>query len=174
MKSSMVSMVSTRPQAEGYLPSPSLVSAWTQTNSNRRGAHRERRRRRADRVRVGRAGQTVARRRGVTRCLARKGGSKPGLPPGGVPRRRRRVEDGRRQGGLAARAATHGLCGRPRAGESARLPRPARVAGAERRLGRRRGAREAGRTRGASARAMPSRCFSPPLRRRPRSPTTVS
>ena len=70
-------MVSTRPQAEGYLPSPSLVSAWTQTNSNRRGAHRERRRRRADRVRVGRAGQTVARRRGVTRCLARKGGSKP-------------------------------------------------------------------------------------------------
>ena len=24
-------MVSTRPQAEGYLPSPSLVSAWTQT-----------------------------------------------------------------------------------------------------------------------------------------------
>ena len=171
MKSSMVSMVSTRPQAEGYLPSPSLVSAWTQTNSNRRGAHRERRRRRADRVRVGRAGQAVARRRGAARRLARKGGPKPGLPPGGVPRR---VEDGRRQGRLAPRAATHGLCGRPRAGESARLPRPARVAGAERRLGRRRGAREAGRTRGASARAMPSRCFSPPLRRRPRSPTTVS
>ena len=69
-----------------------------------------------------------------------------GLPPGGVPRR---VEDGRRQGGLAPRAATHGLCGRARAGESARLPRPARVAGAERRLGRRRGAREAGRTGGA-------------------------
>ena len=33
MKSSMVSMVSTRPQAEGYLPSPSLVSAWTQTTT---------------------------------------------------------------------------------------------------------------------------------------------
>ena len=106
---------------------------------------RERRRRRADRVRVGALAKRSRDAVALLGRLARKGGSKPGLPPGGVPRR---VEDGRRQGGLAPRAATAGLCGRARAGESSAF-RDHRVAGAERRLGRRRGAREAGRTRGA-------------------------
>ena len=113
---------------------------------------RERRRRRADRVRVGRAGQAVARRRGVARTPGSKRRIKLGLPPGGVPRRRRRPAT--RRARCTRRNSRPLRAGAP--GESARLPRPARAAGAERRFRGRRGAREAGGTRGARVVIPPS------------------